>query len=130
MPAIQYEKKYALPCSLDCLAANLFNELNTKDDFNVTKIPTHGKYVFTVEKKMNAVVKLVACKYKIILSETPSGCKLEFENLDTEPVFLKYIKAYFITGIFKIISVNSELKEVNDFPEYIDLIMKKILKNI
>ena len=121
-------KKHFLTCQLDYLAMNLFNELNKQDGLQVSKLPTQGKFVFTVEKQMKAMVKLVPCKYEILLYEDNSNCILEFKNLDEEPVAFKYIKAYFVLGGFKILSVYEELKAVKQFPEYVDSLVKCILK--
>ena len=118
-------KKHFLTCQLDYLAMNLFNELNKQDGLQVSKLPTQGKFVFTVEKQIKAMIKLVPCKYKIVLYEENSHCILQFENLDTEPVVLKYIKAWFAG---KILSISEELKEVEQFPEYVDSFVKRILK--
>ena len=121
-------KKYLLTCTLEQFAMNLFNELNGQEMLKVTKSIQQGKFIFTVEKQMKAMVKLVPFKYEIIVSEDHSNCTMQFRNLDDEPVALKYIKAYFVLGGFKILSVYEELKEVKGFPDYVDSIVKSILK--
>lgn len=121
-------KEYLLTCTFEQFAMNLFNELNRQEMLKVTKVPQQGKFIFTVEKQMKAMVKLVPFKYEIIVSEDHSKCTMQFKNLDDEPVTLKYIKAYFVLGGFKILSVYEELKEVKNFPDYVDSVVKNILK--
>ena len=126
----KHEKRYNLTCSLDCFATDLFNELNQKEGFSVKKIPAQGKYIFTVEKQMRELIKLVRCNYEITIFQNQTSCIMEFKNLDTEPVFQKYIKAFFVPGIglLKIVNVYEELQEVSQFPDYIDSIVRDILK--
>ena len=125
----QNVRKYHLTCDLDCFARDFFNAL-TQEKLMVTKQPRNRTFVFTVEKEMKAAVKIVPCKYEIVVSGEGADCILQFKNLDDEPVFIKYVKAYFVLGFFKIFSIQEELHEVSRFPDYIDTVVNKMLNKL
>ena len=124
--ATQIVKKYHLTGDLDGFAREFFNALK-QEHLIVTKLPQNQRFVFTVEKEMKAAVKIVPCKYEIMVSSDQSDCILQFKNLDEEPVFIKYAKAFFVLGMLKVFSIREELQEVSQFPDYIDSIVNKIL---
>ena len=121
------EKKYRLTHDFEHLSRELFNELNGENGFTVERALKGEVVVLTVEKKSSRLINLAPFKYRITLRKDMENCVIVCENTDTEAVWVKYVKAFFILGIWKILSLNEDLEDVNRFPTHVDDIVVKIL---
>lgn len=121
------EKKYRLTHDFEHLSRELFNELSRENGFTVERALEGEVVVLTVEKKSSRLINSAPFKYRITLRKDMENCVIVCENTDTEAVWVKYVKAFFILGIWKILSLNEDLEDVNRFPTHVDDIVVKIL---
>ena len=121
------EKKYRLTHDFEYLSRELFNELSRENGFIVERALEGEVVVLTVEKKSSRLINSAPFKYRITLRKDMENCVVVCENTDTEAVWVKYVKAFFILGIWKILSLNEDLEDVNRFPTHVDDIVVKIL---